>query len=106
MYQVIVLALLLAGIPSGFITFRIMGMRMAPHFGVLILAIIATGLNLVTGGGNFIYPAVALQLLAGISAYTQFFPVLRDNFQAAPLYACHLSTMTTAAVLAAASLLA
>lgn len=106
MYQVVVFALLLAGIPSGFITFRIMGMRMAPHFGVLILAIIATGLNLVMGGGNLIYLAVALQLLAGISAYTQFFPVLRDNFQTAPLYACHLSTMTTAAVLAASSVLA
>jgi hypothetical protein len=103
MYQVIIFALLFAGISSGFITFRIMGMRMAPHFGVLILALIATAANIMSGNVTLNYIAVALQILTGISAYTQFLPVLRDSFQTAPLYACHLSTVTVAAVLAAAS---
>lgn len=101
-YQVIVLAFLLSGVTSGFITFRIMGMKMAPHFGVLLISIIATALNILMGGG-ILYIAVALQVLAGISAYIQFMPALKDNFQAAPLYSTHLSMMTVAAILGLAS---
>ena len=102
-YQVIVLAFLIAGVTSGFITFRIMGMKMAPHFGVLLISIIAAALNILMDGG-ILYIAVALQVLAGLSAYIQFIPALRDNFQAAPLYSTHLSMMTVAAILGLASL--
>ncbi len=75
---------------------------MAPHFGVLLISIIATALNILMGGG-ILYIAVALQVLTGLSAYIQFMPALKDNFQAAPLYSTHLSMMTVAAILGLAS---
>jgi hypothetical protein len=104
-YPVIVLAILFSGIASGFITFRMAGMRLAPHFGALILAIIATISGIATGNMWIVYAAAALQLIATITAFTQTWATLKYNFQTSPAYAPHLALMAMIPVLAIASVL-
>lgn len=41
-YQVIALAVLFSSVVTGFITFRMQGMKLALHFGALMLALLAT----------------------------------------------------------------
>jgi len=105
-YQIILLSILLSGMVSGFITFRISGMKLAPHFIFLILAFIVTLAGLATLNSYVIYGAVVLQLLAVVTAYTQTWGVLKYNFQTSPAYAPHLALMTLIPVLSIASVLA
>ena len=104
-YPVIILAILVSGIASGFITFRMSGMRLAPHFGALILALIVTIAGIATGNTLIIYVAVALQLIAFITAFTQTWATLKYNFQTSPAYAPHLTLMAMIPVLAIASVI-
>lgn len=104
-YPVIVLAILVSGIASGFITFRMSGMRLAPHFGALILALIVTLAGIATGNVMVVYAAVALQLIAAVTAFTQTWATLKYNFQTSPAYAPHLALMGMIPVLAIASVL-
>jgi hypothetical protein len=104
-YPVIVLAILVSSIASGFITFRMSGMRLAPHFGALILAIIVTLAGIATGNIWVVYAAVALQLIAAVTAFTQTWATLKYNFQTSPAYAPHLALMAMIPVLAIASVL-
>ena len=104
-YPVIILAILASGLVSGFITFRMHGMRLAPHFVVLILALVATIITIVSGNYYVLYAAVLLQVLATITAFTQTWTTLKYNFQTAPAYAPHLTLMTMLPVLAVASLI-
>lgn len=104
-YQVIALAILLSGMVSGFITFRMSGMRLAPHFGALALGLILTLVGLVTGMEVVVYAAVVFQLLAALTAFTQTWHTLKYNFQTSPSYAPHLALMAMLPVLAIASVL-
>lgn len=104
-YPVIILAMLVSGVVSGFITFRIHGMRLAPHFVVLILALVATIITIITGNYYMLYGAAFLQIMTTITAFTQTWATLKYNFQTAPSYAPHLTIMTMIPVLAVASLI-
>jgi len=104
-YQVITLAILFSGLASGFITFRMTGMRLAPHFGAMIFALLATLAGIITGNILVIYAAAVLQIIASITAFTQTFAVLKYNFQTSPAYAPHLALMGMLPVLAIASVL-
>lgn len=104
-YPVIILALLVSGVVSGFITFRIHGMRLAPHFVVLILALVTTIITIITGNYYMLYGAVFLQIMTTMTAFTQTWTTLKYNFQTAPSYAPHLTLMTMIPVLAVASLI-
>lgn len=102
-YQTIILAILFSGITSGFITFRMSGMKLAPHFMSMILALIITLAGILTGNTMVLYAAVVLQFIAAITAYTQTWAVLKYNFQTSPAYAPHLTLMAMIPVLALAS---
>ncbi len=104
-YQTIALAILFSGIVSGFITFRMSGMRLALHFGALMLALILTLAGLLTGVEAIVYAAVIFQLLATLTAFTQTWHTLKYNFQTSPSYAPHLALMAMMPVLAIASIL-
>lgn len=104
-YQVIVLAILFSGVVSGFITFRMSGMHLAPHFGALMLGLIVTLAGIATGNAWVICAAVALQLLTTLTAFTQTWATLKYNFQTSPAYAPHLALMALLPVLAIATLL-
>lgn len=104
-YQIIILSILMSGMVTGFITFRMHGMRLAPHFAALIAAFIATLGGLVTGNIWVLYAAVLLQFAAVITAFTQTWAVLRYNFQTAPSYAPHLALVALIPVLAIVSVI-
>lgn len=104
-YQVIALAILFSGMSTGFITFRMTGMGLAPHFGALILALILTVAGIATGNIWVLYGAAGLQILATITAYTQTWNILKYNFQTSPAYGPHLALMTMLPVLAIAGII-
>ncbi|ADN35207.1 conserved hypothetical protein [Methanolacinia petrolearia DSM 11571] len=104
-YLVITLAILLSSITTGFITFRMIGMRLAVHFGFLMLAFIATIAAIATGLTTTVLAAAVLQILATITAYTQIWPTLKYSIQTSPGYAPHLALMTMLPVLALAAVL-
>ena len=104
-YQVIALAILFSSTVTGFITFRMQGLKLAPHFGALILALIVTIAAVITGISVIVVVAAVLQVIVALTAYTQFFQILRDNFQTSPGYGAHLALVTMLPVLAIASLL-
>ena len=104
-YQILILSILLSGMVTGFITFRMHGMRLAPHFAALIVAFIATIGGVATGNIWVLYAAVLLQFAAVITAFTQTWAVLKYNFQTAPSYAPHLALMALIPVLAIVSVL-
>lgn len=103
--MVIALAVLFAGIVTGFITFRIQGMGFAPHFVLLLLALVITLAGLGTGITLILWAAAIFQILAAITAYTRLWTTLKYNFQTAPLYAPHLALVTMLPVLAIAALI-
>lgn len=82
-----------------------LGMRLAPHFLALILALIATVLSIVLANVWVLYAAAGLQIITTITAFTQVWPTLKYNFQTAPSYAPHLTLMMMLPVLALASIL-
>ncbi|WFN35618.1 DUF5400 domain-containing protein [Methanogenium sp. S4BF] len=104
-YQVIALAVMFSGIVSGFITFRMLGMKLAPHFGALILALLATIAAILTGNIAVAYGAALLQVAAALTAYTQMWTTLKYSFQTSPGYAPHLALVTMLPVLALAGIL-
>jgi hypothetical protein len=104
-YLVITLAILLSSITTGFITFRMIGMRLAVHFGVLMLAFIVTLVAVFTSLPALVIAAVVLQVLATITAYTQIWPTLKYSIQTSPGYAPHLALVTMLPVLALAAVL-
>jgi hypothetical protein len=104
-YLVITLAILLSSITTGFITFRMTGMRLAVHFGVLMLAFIVTLVAVFTSLPALVIAAVVLQVLATITAYTQIWPTLKYSIQTSPGYAPHLALVTMLPVLALAAVL-
>ncbi len=104
-YQVIALAILFSGVVSGFITFRMSGMRLAPHFGALMLGLLVTLAGIVTGNVWVVYAAVILQLWTTVTAFTQTWATLMSNFQTSPAYAPHVALMALLPVLAIASIL-
>ncbi len=81
------------------------GMRLAPHFISLILALIVTAAGILTLNTSIIYVAVVLQLITVVTAYTQTWAVIKYNFQTSPAYAPHLTLMTLIPILAITSLL-
>ena len=104
-YQVIALAILFGSIVTGFIAFRMQGMRLAPHFGALILALIVTLAALITGISAIAVVAAFLQVVVTLTAYTQIYKIVQDNFQTAPGYSAHLALVTMLPVFAIAGLL-
>ena len=104
-YQVIALAILFSGVVSGFITFRMSGMRLAPHFGALMLGLLITLAGIITGNTWVVYAAVVLQLLTTLTAFTQTWATLMSNFQTSPAYAPHVALMALLPVLAIASVI-
>ncbi len=104
-YQVIALAVMAGAVATGFITFRMHGMKLAIHFGALMLAIVVTLAAIVTGTTEIVYAAALLQVLATLTAYTQTWATLKYNFQTSPAYAPHIGLVTMLPVLALASVL-
>lgn len=104
-YNVILLTILFSSIISGFITFRMHGMRLAPNFAMIILALILTLVSIVVANTWILYAAALLQILAAVTAFTQTWHMLKYNFQTAPAYAPHLTLMAMLPVLAIASIL-
>lgn len=104
-YPIIILAILFSSMVSGFITFRMLGMRLAPHFVVLILAFITTIISIVFSNVWILYAAAGLQILTTVTALTQTWPTLKYNFQTAPAYGPHLALMMMLPVLAIAGIL-
>ncbi|MDV2482193.1 hypothetical protein F8E02_09320 [Methanoculleus sp. Wushi-C6] len=102
-YLVIALAVLASSLVTGFITFRMLGMRLAPHFAALALALLATLAAVATGLFALVLAAAALQMLAAVTAYTQIWPTLKYSFQTSPGYAPHLALVTMLPVLALAA---
>ncbi|PWR74235.1 DUF5400 family protein [Methanospirillum lacunae] len=93
-YFVLTLAVMISSIVTGFIVFRMQGMGLAPHFGMLIIAMLATLAAIISGNSGVYYLAAVLQFLAVITAYTQMFKILKYNFQTAPAYAPHIALVT------------
>ncbi|GAB7015583.1 DUF5400 domain-containing protein [Methanogenium cariaci] len=104
-YQVIALAVMFSGIVSGFITFRMLGMKLAPHFGALILALLVTVAAVLTGNIAVAYVAALLQTVAAATAYTQMWTTLKYSFQTSPGYGPHLALVTLLPVLALAGVM-
>lgn len=104
-YSIIILAILFSSMVSGFITFRMHGMRLAPNFAMIILALILTLVSVLVANTWVLYAAALFQILATITAFTQTWHMLKYNFQTAPAYAPHLTLMTMLPVLAIASVL-
>ena len=104
-YLVIGLAILLSGMASGFIIFRMQGMHLMVHFIAIIFAFIATLAAVVTGMAVVVYAAALLQFVVTITAYTQLFPTVKDSFQTSPGYSAHLALVTMLPVLALVGLL-
>jgi len=103
-FFVISLAVMISSVVTGFIIFRMQGMSLAPHFGVLILALITTLAALLSGISGIYYLGGALQVVAVITAYTRMYPVLKYNFQTAPAYAPHIGLITLLPTLVIAGL--
>lgn len=104
-YLILTMAIMLSAMVTGFITFRMIGMKLAIHFGALGLALIATLAAVLTGSMIVVYAAVMLQVLATLTAYTQTWKILQYNFQTSPAYAPHLALVTMLPVLALAAVL-
>ena len=104
-YSILILAILFSSMVSGFITFRIHGMRLAPNFAMIILALIMTIISIVAANTWILYGAALFQILAALTAFTQTWHMLKYNFQAAPAYAPHLTLMAMLPVLVIASVL-
>lgn len=104
-YQIIALAVMFSGIVSGFITFRMLGMKLAPHFGALILALFVTAGAILTGNILVAYLAAILQIVATVTAYTQIWATLKYSFQTSPGYGPHLALVTMLPVLAVAGVM-
>lgn len=104
-YSIILLAILFSSMVSGFITFRMHGMRLAPNFAMIILALILTLLGIFIANIWILYASALFQILATITAFTQTWHMLKYNFQTAPAYAPHLTLMAMLPVLAIASIL-
>lgn len=102
-YQVIALAILFSSVVTGFITFRMLGMKLAPHFGALVLALAATLAAVATGIELVVYAAALLQVIAAITAFTQMWETLKYSFQTSPGYGPHLALVTMLPVLAIAA---
>ena len=101
-YQVIALAILVSSMATGFIIFRMQGMRLAPHFGAIILALLATLAGILSGIPVALLAASLLQIVVTLTAYTQLWPILKDSFQTAPAFSAHLALVTMLPVLAIA----
>ncbi|HML05450.1 MAG TPA: DUF5400 domain-containing protein [Methanobacterium sp.] len=104
-YNIIILAILFSSMVSGFITFRMHGMRLAPNFAMIILALILTFVSVIIANSWILYAAALFQILAAITAFTQTWHMLKYNFQTAPAYAPHLTLMAMLPVLTIASVL-
>jgi hypothetical protein len=104
-YSIIILSILASSMISGFITFRMHGMRLAPNFAMIILALILTLVSIILANTWILYTAALFQILATVTAFTQTWHMLRYNFQTAPAYAPHLTLMAMLPVLAIASVL-
>jgi len=104
-YQVIALAILFSSMVTGFIAFRMQGMKLAPHFGAIILALPVTIAAIITGMPAIVLAAAVLQLVTTLTAYTQLWQTLKDSFQTSPGYSAHLALVTLLPVLAFAGLL-
>jgi len=104
-YLVIALAALSSSLVTGFITFRMLGMRLAVHFGALVLAFVATAAAVAIGLPVLVLSAAVMQMLATVTAYTQIWPTLKYSFQTSPGYAPHLARVTMLPVLALAAVL-
>lgn len=104
-YQILALAIMLSAMVTGFITFRMIGMKLAIHFAALGLGLIVTTAAIFTGLTPVVYAAVLLQLLATLTVYTQSWKILQYNFQTSPAYAPHIALVTLLPVLALASVL-
>lgn len=103
-YLVIALAIICSSMVTGFIIFRMQGMKLAVHFGTLACALLVTLAALGTGIPAIIYVALLLQVLSAVTAYTQVWSIICYNFQTAPAYASHLALVTMLPVLAVAGL--
>lgn len=102
-YQVIALAVLFSSIVTGFITFRMQGMKLALHFGALMLALLATLAAVATGMPALVFAAAVLQVIVAVTAFTQLWETLKYSFQTSPGYGAHMALVTMLPVLAIAA---
>lgn len=102
-YQVIALAILFSSVVTGFITFRMQGMKLALHFGALMLALLATLAAVATGMPALVFAAAILQVIVAVTAFTQLWETLKYSFQTSPGYGAHMALVTMLPVLAIAA---
>lgn len=102
-YQVIALAILFSSVVTGFITFRMQGMKLALHFGALMLALLATLAAVATGMPALVFAAAVLQVIVAVTAFTQLWETLKYSFQTSPGYGAHMALVTMLPVLAIAA---
>ncbi|MDD4254423.1 MAG: DUF5400 family protein [Methanofollis sp.] len=102
-YQVIALALLVGSVVTGFITFRMQGMKLAIHFGAIMLALLATLAAVATGMPALVSAAAVLQVIVAVTAFTQLWETLKYTFQTSPGYGAHMALVTMLPVFAVAA---
>lgn len=104
-YLVIALAALLGSMATGFIIFRMQGMRLAAHFVAIILALLVTLAAIMVFIPAVVIAAAVLQVIVTLTAYVLLWQTLKDSFQTSPGYSAHLALVTMLPVFALAALL-
>ena len=103
--SLISLSVIFGSMLSGFATFRMTGMRLAPHFGALILAFVFTIISLVINNSIIYYIAIALQIIAPFTICGTICNILKTQYQNSSMYSAHLGFMGIILILAIGNLL-
>ena len=98
--SLISLAVLFGSMFSGFAIIRLTGMRLTPHFIVLILAFIFTLISMVMSNIIVFYISIVLQILTPITICGTICNILKTQFQNSGIYSAHLGFMGMILILA------
>ncbi|ADG13030.1 conserved hypothetical protein [Methanocaldococcus infernus ME] len=98
------LSVIFGSLLSGFATFRMTGMRLMPHFALLIISFILTLIYLALKNPMVGYLSILAQILSVISICPTICNILKTQFQNSAIYSSHLSMMGILLVLAIGNL--
>lgn len=93
-------AVIFGSLLSGFATFRMTGMRLMPHFILLILSFISSIIYLAIKNDVVGYIAIILQILSVLSICPTICNILKTQFQNSAIYSAHLAMMGMLLILA------
>ncbi|AEH07491.1 DUF5400 domain-containing protein [Methanothermococcus okinawensis] len=102
--SLISLSVIFGSMLSGFATFRMTGMRLMPHFAVLILAFIFTLASLFINNNIVFYIAIALQIITPFTICGTICNIIKTQFQNTGIYSAHLGFMGIILILAIGNL--